>query len=268
MTKLVPWRRWAVGVATLVACGVSPAALGARLGCVGKLRPPQPFRVALWVGGACDEESIEKTAEHFSTFQDSIQIDRFRTPQFRSGELRGYDAVVVPGGYMHQYQSALGEKGATSIREFVRGGGVYLGVCAGAYVCSRGLYTPLFTPVGVWSLDSVGRGIATLELTPDGQALWGDGESAPSLKYVNGPSLVLDPSAVHAKVLATFSAFEPFETSRSGDRPAGPSIGSVAALQCPYGLGSCLLFSPHPELSPGFERLLSEALLQELRKRQ
>lgn len=46
-------------------------------------------------------------------------------------------AVVVPGGWAPDVVAALGRDGAAGLASFVRGGGGYLGVCAGAYLASK-----------------------------------------------------------------------------------------------------------------------------------
>lgn len=254
----------AFGFCGLLALALSPFALGAPKTCVETLREGPPFRVALWNSGACSEECIDKTFVVLSGLQPILQLERFRTRQFQKGDLQYFDALVIPGGYMDQYQPAVGEKGAASIREFVASGGIYLGVCAGAYACSQGHYKPFFVPEGVLSYPSVGRGFVTLELTHEGKELWGENETIPFVKYVNGPSLALAPSARRATVLARFLEFESFQPPTLDHPPEGPEMGSIAALKCPYGKGTCLLFSPHPEQSPGFEWLLSDALVHEL----
>lgn len=46
-------------------------------------------------------------------------------------------AVVVPGGWAPDAVAALGREGAAGLASFVRGGGGYLGVCAGAYLACK-----------------------------------------------------------------------------------------------------------------------------------
>ena len=53
-----------------------------------------------------------------------------------SGCLSRFSVLCVPGGFVLNYQSRLGPAGAAAIADFVRSGGGYLGVCAGAYLGS------------------------------------------------------------------------------------------------------------------------------------
>ena len=53
-----------------------------------------------------------------------------------SGCLSRFSVLCVPGGFVLNYQSRLGSAGAALVAEFVRNGGGYVGVCAGAYLGS------------------------------------------------------------------------------------------------------------------------------------
>ena len=52
--------------------------------------------------------------------------------------LRGFDVLVVPGGSAGQQAEELGPAGLGNIRQFVRRGGGYCGICAGAYLAMDG----------------------------------------------------------------------------------------------------------------------------------
>ena len=42
------------------------------------------------------------------------------------------DLLIVPGGWASDKTAALGQEGRDAVREFVRSGGSYLGICGGA----------------------------------------------------------------------------------------------------------------------------------------
>ena len=58
----------------------------------------------------------------------------------------GYNVVCFPGGAAQHFLRALGDRGKEVLRDFVRGGGGFVGICAGAYVGSA---------FGVGLLDAV-----------------------------------------------------------------------------------------------------------------
>ena len=49
----------------------------------------------------------------------------------------GLKALVFPGGWAPFQRDALGARGQAALKDFVEGGGRFLGVCAGAYLVSR-----------------------------------------------------------------------------------------------------------------------------------
>ena len=49
---------------------------------------------------------------------------------------QGFHVLVVPGGFAPNFAEALGELGSKRIREFVTGGGGFIGICAGAFLGS------------------------------------------------------------------------------------------------------------------------------------
>jgi glutamine amidotransferase-like uncharacterized protein len=61
----------------------------------------------------------------------------------RDGELKGLSVLAVSGGDTFAMAKGLGSKGAMEIETFVRGGGIYLGSCAGAYLPLRSSKDPL-----------------------------------------------------------------------------------------------------------------------------
>ena len=49
----------------------------------------------------------------------------------REGKLAGMDLLMLPGGYSKRQYKSLYEEGAEKVREFIRAGGAYFGICAG-----------------------------------------------------------------------------------------------------------------------------------------
>ncbi|MHB1390774.1 MAG: BPL-N domain-containing protein [Thermoleophilia bacterium] len=69
----------------------------------------------------------------YRTFRNlEVNFDLLSAEDIRDGALTGHDMIFVPGGWASDKFAALGEKGREKIRDFVRAGGSYLGVCGGA----------------------------------------------------------------------------------------------------------------------------------------
>ncbi len=63
--------------------------------------------------------------------------------EVQTNRLERFDLVIFPGGRGHRQAAALGDDGRRVIREFVRAGGGFLGICAAPS------WPPLST-IGVW----------------------------------------------------------------------------------------------------------------------
>lgn len=69
----------------------------------------------------------------FQTFRElDVLFDLMTASDIRDGGLAGYDIIFVPGGWASDKIIALGDDGRSRIRDFVAGGGAYLGICGGA----------------------------------------------------------------------------------------------------------------------------------------
>ena len=62
----------------------------------------------------------------------SLPFDPIRAEDIRQGCLDRYRMLFVPGGWASNKLKALGERGIEEIREFVKRGGNYFGLCGGA----------------------------------------------------------------------------------------------------------------------------------------
>ena len=63
--------------------------------------------------------------------------------EIQAGGLSRYDALLISGGDTFAIAGALGEAGARELTRFLRGGGIYIGSCAGAYLPLNSSLFPL-----------------------------------------------------------------------------------------------------------------------------
>ena len=64
----------------------------------------------------------------------NIEVQRISAEDIRSGILHSFDIVVFSGGRGSKQAAAIESRGLDSVRQFVKQGGGYLGICAGAYL--------------------------------------------------------------------------------------------------------------------------------------
>ena len=177
--------------------------------------------------------------------------------EIQSGGLTSFDVVLFPGGMASHQFDALEAKGRLAVQEFVRSGGGYIGICAGAYMAASQPYT--------WGLnllkaqivdhDHWARGIGTvkIELTPSGQRVFGDQSGKIDYHYGNGPIF----SPAQTGDLPDYEVLAWYRTG-IGVNGADPQVmvDTPAILSGIYGKGRVLVSSGHSEWSSGIEAFL------------
>ena len=165
----------------------------------------------------------------------------------------GFTLLCMPGGFAPNYEQ-LGVAGNDIIRAFVREGGGFVGLCAGAYYGSSA-YLGLL-PVRVLDVHRWARGCGQCQLafTPLAASTLGSlgPASLLTVRYANGPifqisSGSLDSPGCAAYPLAHYAT--EFAAESLGGTSSFPPImaGSPAAVLGYFGLGLVALMSPHME---------------------
>ncbi len=189
-----------------------------------------------------------------------FQLQRITSEDIRQGKLQGFDVLAQGGGRASIQSDALGEVGKEKIREFVRNGGGYVGICAGAYLAAsdRPYYLRL---VNARVIDrehwARGGGDVQIRFTEEGRRALRQKDATTQIHYNQGPLLARDSQAD----LPTYSELAVFETeiAKKG-APEGVMKGTSAMVSAPFGKGRVFLSSPHPEKTTGLERILQSAV--------
>ncbi len=182
----------------------------------------------------------------------------------RDGGLRGLAAVVFPGGSGGGIAKALQPAGITAVRDFVDGGGGYVGICAGAYLAGSGLQS--YAALLPWQhTQPWAKGSATLELTltETGRELLGKEFATIKTRYNNGPVYpdVLGQSqraGARSKPLVLAEFATPAKDKKGTVHTA--MVGTPAIVADTFGKGRVLLISPHPESHRELDVLVARAL--------
>jgi len=166
-----------------------------------------------------------------------VALDKLEMPYREVGEqgigdggLEDCSLLIIPGGYTAQYVDALGEEGFEQIREFVIGGGGYIGICAGAYIAARNVEV-LSRPLGLGIIEirnerKAGQGLRTIIITKPAHPVVRGSEGKVDIWYQNGPMM---------------------ETGEGVETLAIYEEGAAAIVCAHYGQGRVVIFSPHPE---------------------
>lgn len=177
----------------------------------------------------------------------------------RGGALGAFDLVTFTGGGGSRQGRALGKEGRAQVRAFVKGGGGYVGVCAGAYLALRGFSWGL----GILDGKTVsprwkrGRATLTMALTPQGRVALREPRERVKVGYHNGP--VFEPA--RARDVPDYAVWATFATEKvAGGAPKEVMKGSPAIAAGHYGEGRVVVISPHPEQTKGLDEVLPNAV--------
>jgi len=218
-----------------------------------------PIRVAVYA----DDGS--PTAAAF--FDQTVGIDKAHftvthvtAADIRNGVLKNYDVVIQGGGGSIAQAKSLEPAGRDAIREFVRGGGGYLGVCAGAYLAASdkdyqlGILNARVIDREHWAR---GRGDVVLDFTPTGQQELKFSQPKATVLYHQGPLLAPDGKSD----LPAYTPVAIFETEvAQKGAPHGVMQGTTAMASSTFGKGRVFVISPHPEQTPGLDGLVRQAV--------
>lgn len=146
----------------------------------------------------------------------------------KEGKLEQFKFLIVPGGYTQEYMPALGKAGKEAIRNFVWGGGGYIGICSGAYIVAERVEVPGRPQgLGIMDIENIrksGRGTRKIYLD-EHPITCGLGKEL-EIYYQNGPEIV---AKGNVEGIAKYES------------------GKFAIVASSFGKGKVICFSPHPE---------------------
>jgi putative intracellular protease/amidase len=222
-------------------------------------KQPAIVRVAIFSDGGVSKNDPAQIQACLPE-SEGLSVKRITAKEIREGGLEGFDVIIHPGGSGSGQAKALGEEGRERVRQFVREGGGYIGVCAGAYLASAEY------PWGLKLLDARvvddehwARGVGKVKLSvpKQGQAALNAGEEVTAIHYENGPLL----GPAKRGDIPDFESLATFKTEiRENDAPEGVMKGTTAIARGEFGAGRVVCFSPHPEKTRGCEAFVTEAV--------
>jgi glutamine amidotransferase-like uncharacterized protein len=189
-----------------------------------------PMRAAVYRGrgaGSCDgcSEAVARLLGSAPTPFDVVFVGPNEMLKVTPETLNGVVLYAQPGGgeVGPAWSHLSGE--AEAIREWVRNGGNYLGICLGAYLAGSDPGYGLFPGRVYRYIDSDDATVSSPDYTTV-ETIWA-GQSK-QMYFQDGPAFEVNPGAP-AAVLATYPG------------------GEAAAVVASYGRGRVGLIGPHPE---------------------
>ena len=217
-------------------------------------------RVALYNDGGVGGSGIVRLTEQLSS-DSRFAVAQVCGADVAAGALDEFDLLICSGGSGSAQARSLGDAGRTEVREFVSGGGDYVGICAGSYLACKGFSWGL----GILDAKTVsphwrrGRAALPVDLTDHSRELFAWDATTATILYHNGPVIepLGDPEIPDFTTLATFA-----EEVAQNDAPAGVMINSPAIVLGDFGRGQVLCISPHPEQTDRCETWVMRAALR------
>jgi len=193
----------------------------------------------------------------------SIKVVLIDSKKINEGILSKLHVVLFPGGSGGGQSESLGEEGRSKIINFVKEGGGYIGICAGAYLAQKYdtdfSWRSLKISPAKFANDTKhwnrGSGIVKVEVASAGYALFPElrGSRFIYLFYSHGPLLVPFPGSE-----PSYEKIFIMKSNVYHDNPDafGESPGTTMLLRNFYGKGRVVLSSAHPEFTPGLRWML------------
>ncbi len=219
----------------------------------------KPLKVAIYNGAGASKSitSLEQALKKYT----HLKIESMGAEDIAKGGLKDFDVIIHPGGSGGGQGKALGEKGREEERKFIRNGGGYLGICAGAYLATCDYDWSLhILDAKVIDKKHWARGFGPVEvnLSVEGKKILGTLADKETIYYHQGPLLAPadNPAIVDYKTLGTFAS----EIARNG-APEGIMKGTTAIAAAPFEKGRVFCFSPHPEKTADLVEQVYRAIL-------
>lgn len=211
---------------------------------------------------ATAENCVQATVKILSANQ--INVRTITAATIQKENLNSLDVIMFPGGGGTAEAQALGQDGCAIVERFVKNGGGYIGTCAGGFLAAKGYSRPTqwleLVNAEIVDVEHWARGTGQVEVAikdPTHPILEGF-PAVITAQYINGPLFKPgnDPNLPSYKELAVFIS----DIHSAGGATAGVMPGKTAMLTSAYGMGRCVLFSFHPELTPGLENMVARAV--------
>lgn len=224
---------------------------------------PKPAAAPVRVAVYADEGALKKRGSVADGVDEmaGFKAELVTAADIRAGKLKDFKVVIQPGGSGSVQGKALGEEGRAAIKGFVKGGGGYVGICAGSYLASR-TYDWSLHILDAEVVDRAhwarGTGEVVLDLKPTGKDFFGRKGDDIRVYYGQGPLLApgKDPAIPDYEELASYAT----EIHSKGGAQPGVMKGTTAAARGTFGGGRVFCWSPHPEKTDPTHDLFHKAV--------
>ena len=213
----------------------------------------EPMRIGVYSHSTNETKAaaIVRVFTRILTPEKGFAVHRVKPEDIRAGVLTNLDVLIMPGGSGSKQATNLETSGREAIQQFVKNGGGYVGVCAGAYLASSH-YSWSLSLINARVIDrehwARGKGNVVLTLSDLGQKALGHPEKEVEVYYGQGPLYGRGTN----DTLPPYEELAAYKTEVAKENvppgvPMGVMPGTTAIARTEYGKGRVICYSPHPE---------------------
>lgn len=204
--------------------------------------------IALYSDQGAAKDYTRATQEMFEWLGYTVEL--IKADYINKVGLDSFRMLCVPGGNMYQYSLDISLEGKENVRDFIRGGGGYIGICGGGYFASekvfwQGYRLPM-TPLGIFPGIAKGpideivpfpeRDVVKVDIVDCTHPITQSEPDSVWILYYWGPIFIPNDEA-EVSILARYD---------KGDYPAMIAFN--------YGRGRVFITGPHPEIEEDSDR--------------
>ena len=205
----------------------------------------RPLRAGVFVGvgsmGLSSTELIRYVAR-----SPELDLSFVDGADLRNGALNDLDLFVMPGGMSGTIVGDMGPSGVANLKEFVRRGGSYVGMCAGNVILLEDEYRIAygFGMVPYSRYGSAGDAMTSMTLTDEGARALGMEKGTFDVWYSGGPIMFRRHDEVPDAKIETWGIYASNITNEGW---GAHMVGNVSCIGGTYGKGRIAATACHPE---------------------
>ena len=207
------------------------------------VQPTRRIRAALYLDKGSSGNGVFHWARLLE-YAPQIELNCLNGEDIRDGKLTGMDLLVMPGGLSPAQYKSLREEGAAKVREFVRGGGAYVGTCAGLASTLNDKARMKLLPFTRKPNSGGKKAILAVDVSAAGAKVLDIAPGRYHVRYSGGPIPIPGKAIPDAggEVLAVYR-----NTVSYYDKPEGNFFGEAAVISGTLGKGKVIATGFHPE---------------------
>ena len=218
----------------------------------------KPLRVAVYVDKGARNIGVFRWLELTSRAKNVVATP-IDGAAVRDGALDKADVLVMPGGSSVEEAKSLGPEGCEKVKAFVKGGGRYVGTCAGCCLLmepSKG-HPNMLHMIPFKFGPSGGKADMMVAFNRRAGELAGMRKHATRIRYSEGPVPLpsIPVKDADVEVVATYNS----DINASGGKARSSMAGQAAAIAGTYGKGRLFVLAVHPEYDANDHYILKGA---------